>query len=89
MENDFKTVLCNWIPTSLKMPEIPKDTPMYDQKIKVIACWGSDPNQMAEMDYARKIIRGKEIHRFEWFGRISPWVILYWMYLPESPFKNL
>lgn len=30
-------------------------------------------------------IRGNVVRRWEWNGRISPWIVTHWMPLPEPP----
>ena len=74
-----------WIAVSDRLPEISKDAPSYATYVKVIACWGNRIENVAQMDYCRRIVRGKEVYRFEWMGRISPWKVDYWMEFPNPP----
>lgn len=74
-----------WVATSERLPEIPKDAPSYSQHVKVIACWGNREENMVQMNYCRRIVRGKEVHRFEWMGKLSPWKVDYWMEFPMPP----
>lgn len=47
----------------------------------------TDGNKVLSMEYVVKEIRGKEVIRWEWLGKISPWNIIAWMPYPE-PFKE-
>lgn len=38
-----------------------------------------------EMTYVERTIRGEVIKRWEWQGRIAPWVVTHWMPMPEPP----
>lgn len=77
------TIIGSWVSVSERLPEIPKDNPC--QMVKVIACWGDRNEGMAEMRYCRRKVRGKEVYRFEWMGKISPWKVNYWMEFPKPP----
>lgn len=70
-----------WIKCSDRMPEIPEGKYF----IKVLVHWKG--GYVAEMEYCKDIVRGKEILRFHWWGRLAPsqWNITHWMYLPEPP----
>ena len=78
-------VIGSWVAVSERLPEIPKDAPSYIDHVKVIACWGNKSENVAQMDYCRRIVRGKEVYRFEWKGQISPWEVEYWMEFPKPP----
>lgn len=78
-------VIGSWVAVSERLPEIPKDAPSYAQHVKVIACWGNRIENVAQMDYCRRTVRGKEVYRFEWMGKISPWKVDYWMEFPKPP----
>ena len=54
---------------------------------KVWACWGKLPENIVEMDYVEDIVKGKVTRLFTWYGRISPWEVLYWQpyFQPEPP----
>lgn len=78
-------VVDSWVAVSERLPEIPKDVPSYDQRVKVIASWGNKIENMAEMYFCRRIVRGKEVYRFEWMGKISPWKVDYWREFPNPP----
>jgi hypothetical protein len=78
-------VIGSWVAVSERLPEIPKDAPSYIDHVKVIACWGNKSENVAQMDYCRRIVRGKEVYRFEWMGKISPWKVDYWMEFPKPP----
>ncbi len=78
-------VIGNWVAVLERLPEIPKDAPPYLEHVKVIACWGNKSENVAQMDYCRRIVRGKEVYRFEWMGKISPWKVDYWMEFPKPP----
>lgn len=92
MENQDKkgniehpVVVGSWVSVDNRLPEIPKDSPSYMQEVKVIACWGKEMNNVAQMSYCKRSVRGKDVYRFEWNGRISPWKIDYWMEFPKPP----
>lgn len=54
--------------------------------IRVIACWGDHPENVAEKTYCRRMVRGKEVFRFEnAYGGICNMPITHWMPLPEPP----
>lgn len=75
-----------WIPVSERLPDF--DSLSDVEKITgvtVIAAWGSNASNVAEMRYVERTVRGKQVRRFEWQGRISPWEIIYWQPLPEPP----
>jgi len=74
-----------WTSVEDSLPEIDTTQSIYIRHTKVIACWGPEKNNMAELSYVEKEIRGKLVRRFEWQGRISPWKVLYWMYFPDPP----
>ena len=78
-------VIGSWVAVSERLPEIPKDAPSYSQHVKVIACWGNRIENVAQMDYCRRIVRGEEVYRFEWMGKTSPWKVDYWMEFPKPP----
>lgn len=78
-------IMGSWVSVSERLPKIPKGGPSYAQEVKVIACWGDRNEFMAEMRYCRRKVRGKEVYRFEWMGKISPWKVNYWMEFPKPP----
>lgn len=41
-------------------------------------------NQVVAVSYVKTTVRGKEILRWEWQGRISPWDIIAYMPYPEA-----
>lgn len=41
-------------------------------------------NQVVAVDYIKTTIRGKEIMRWEYCGRISPWEVVAYMPYPEA-----
>ena len=85
LESSQTVIIGNWVAVSERLPEIPKDGPSYAQEVKVIACWGDRIENTAEMRYCRRKVRGKEVYRFEWMGRIAPWKVNYWMEFPKPP----
>ena len=85
LESSQTVIIGNWVAVSERLPEIPKDGPSYAQEVKVIACWGDRIENTAEMRYCRRKVRGKEVYRFEWMGKISPWKVNYWMEFPKPP----
>lgn len=41
-------------------------------------------NQVVALDYVKVTLRGKEITRWEYRGKISPWKVIAYMYFPEA-----
>ena len=74
-----------WKSVKDELPEIDVQLPEYARHIKVIACWGKDKSNVAEMLYCSDVVRGKEVRRFKWHDRLSPWEVTHWMLLPEPP----
>lgn len=35
--------------------------------------------------WVRTVVRGKQVERWEWNGRICPWEPVHWMELPNPP----
>ena len=76
-----------WISVEDRLPEIPNDSPSWSQQIKVIGYWLNGTNhQWAEFYYVKRTVRGKEVKRFEWQGRINTFPISHWA-IPEPPNK--
>ena len=78
-------ILTGWISVKERLPEIPKNVPSYSAHFKVLVAWGPADGNVASMHYERDNVRGKEIERFKYNGRLSPWLITHWMPLPEPP----
>jgi hypothetical protein len=74
-----------WTSVDEALPEIDITRSIYLRHTKVLVCWGPCKENTAGMSYVEKEIRGKLIRRFEWQGRISPWIVLYWMHFPDPP----
>ena len=43
-----------------------------------------DNKQLVAMYYVKTTVRGKEVIRWEWNGRISIWDVIAWMPFPEA-----
>ena len=72
-----------WISVKDRLPAIPDSKYSYEQQVKVIGCWGE---HWSEFSYVRRMVRGKQIDRFEWNGRINTFPIEYWgIPLPPKP----
>jgi hypothetical protein len=77
-----------WISVDERLPEIDYSNPAYARGVKVLAAWGNDPGNVAEMEYRSNAYAKTEkgrLPRFEWQGRVSPWTVTHWMPLPEAP----
>lgn len=37
------------------------------------------------MRFVTTTVRGQRVRRWEWNGRISPWLVTHWMPMPEPP----
>lgn len=74
-----------WISVKDKLPEIDTTQPFYRHHTCVIACWGPSIHNIGEMEYTLDVVRGKEIKRFKWNGKLSPWNVLYWKPFPKPP----
>lgn len=72
-----------WISVDDELPSLNKKEYPYGHTI--IASWGDNIQNMAEMTYKTRIVRGKEVPYFEWRGRISPFTVKYWREFPKSP----
>ncbi|MET3232209.1 UNVERIFIED_ORG: hypothetical protein ABIC54_004414 [Burkholderia sp. 1263] len=75
-----------WIDVNDRLPEIDYSKPEFDRQVSVLASWGG--NKVAEMKYVSHGYAKREkgrAPRFEWQGRISPWLVTHWMPLPEAP----
>lgn len=46
-------------------------------------------NGVIPMKFVFTTVRGQKVKRWEWNGRISPWVVTHWMPLPEPPAKGV
>lgn len=42
-------------------------------------------NGVIPLKFVFTTVRGQKVKRWEWNGRISPWVVTHWMPLPEPP----
>jgi len=75
-----------WIDVNDRLPEIDYSKPAFDRAVVVLASWGGD--KVAEMRYVSHGYAKREkgrAPRFEWQGRISPWLVTHWIPLPEAP----
>lgn len=61
----------------------PPDT-KYSEPYNVVVSNCSNRKTMS-MDWVHTTVRGKDIHRWEWHGRIAPWTVTHYMPLPEPP----
>jgi len=81
--SDQPVVIGSWVAVTERLPEI-TDKHKYGGH-KVIASWGKENNNMAQMEYCKRTVSGKDVFRFEWNGRIDPFGVKYWMEFPEPP----
>ena len=69
--------MSEWIKVEETPPEIGSN---------VLVWWGG--SNVTCMEYRSNIYAKTEkgkIPRFEWMGRLSPWVVTHWMPLPSPP----
>lgn len=66
-----------WI--SMETP--PKEDGKYITKTNA---YGKSKGVISQ-DYVTRTVRGKQIRRWEWNNRVSPWITTHWMPLPEPP----
>lgn len=74
-----------WISVKDRLPEPPEKE--WGTYMNVLAAWGSNPENIAEMKFVVETVRGKVYKRFKWNGKLSPWIVTHWMPLPEPPKK--
>lgn len=72
-----------WTKTSDQLPPIPIKEYGGDKYLVTVV-----NDQVVSVTYVRTIIRGKEVLRWEWMGKICPWKIIAWMPFPE-PYKEV
>jgi len=80
-----RLVVSEWVKLSDAKPVIPDG---WSQAVRVLASWDSEKGEAVEMSFEKRTIRGKTVERFERQGRISPWNITHWMYLPSAPINK-
>lgn len=72
-----------WIPVSERLPEFPDGK----NSVRCICYTG---NFVTSLEWCRNVYakteRGKA-PRWEWDGRISPWIVTHWKPLPKPPLK--
>ena len=77
------SVIQPWVSITERLPDLTDKKFEYGHK--VITCWGKTKANMAEMFFCKRNIRGKDVFRFEWNGRIDPFGVKYWMEFPKPP----
>lgn len=72
----------DWINVKIRLPEIKNG-----REVRVIVYCGNEKYNkfIGEMDYVSEIVRGKQVERFKWNGRLAPWSPTHWQYLPAPP----
>ena len=80
---DQPVVIGSWVAVTEKLPDLTAKE--FSHGHKVITCWGNSKNNMAQMDYRTRTVRGTKINYFEWRGRIDPFGVKYWMEFPPPP----
>lgn len=74
----------NWISVDDRLPEIKALEPAYNSSVRVLVfckCGGF----IGDMYYSFDKVRNKNVYRFIWNGRISPWEVTHWQPLPGAP----
>jgi len=74
-----------WVSVTDRLPDLTENEFAFGHKI--IACWGQSINNMAQMNYRTRTVRGTKIDYFEWNGKIDPFGVKYWMEFPQPPQK--
>jgi hypothetical protein len=78
--------MSEWIKCSDRMPVIERRVGLSFGSVNVICCTSS--KQVIAMSYAQSDCGNtakSRAPRFEWNGRISPWEVTHWQYLPAPP----
>ena len=70
-----------WIKTSEQLPPEPSKY-CTDRYLATVI-----NNQVVTVNYVKTTVRGKEVLRWEWQGRVCPWDIIAWRPFPE-PYKE-
>lgn len=73
-----------WIPCGERLPS-KEECGEYGNEF-LVTVKATDPTTM-DMRYVHTTVRGKDVERWEWQGRISPWNVIAWRPLPE-PFEG-
>jgi len=73
----------NWVAVIERLPDLTDEKFKWGHK--VIACWGPGINNMAQMNYRSRTVKGREINYFEWRGKIDPFGVKFWQEFPQSP----
>lgn len=68
-----------WIPVKEQLPPEPELNSITYKSYLVTGSYGI----VEPMEYVKEIVRNKEVVRWKWRGRISPWEVLAWMPYPE------
>ena len=76
-------VIGSWVAVTDGLPDLTDKEYAYGHK--VITCWGESKNNMAQMNYRTRTVRGEKINYFEWNGKIDPFGVKYWMEFPQPP----
>lgn len=76
----------DWIPCSERLPS-KEECGTYGSGEFQVTIPQYDGNKTTVMDYEYTTVRGKEISRWKWNGRLSPWEVIAWKPLSE-PFKE-
>ena len=75
-----------WISCSERLPSKEECGP-YGRGEFQVTISQYDGNKTTVMDYEYTTVRGKEVSRWKWNGRVSPWEVIAWKPLSE-PFKE-
>lgn len=68
-----------WIPVTERLPETEKRLTWFITTTR--------HGDVIPMQWENTTVRGKDVSRWVWQGRISPWEVIAWMPLPK-PFKE-
>ena len=75
-----------WISCSERLPS-KEECGTYGRREFQVTIPQYDGNKTIAMDYEYTTVRGKEISRWKWNGKLSPWEVIAWKPLSE-PFKE-
>lgn len=68
-----------WVPVSERLPEKPEKWSFVTYNVLI------QSGKVMALDWISVTVRGKEVCRWEWHGRIADWEVTHWMPLPEAP----
>lgn len=78
--------MSEWISVKERLPEVPEET-IYGGtgRIGCLVVANANKPTVMFMEYEHTTIRKKIVYRWKWRDRISPWEVIHWMPLPDTP----